>query len=99
VKTPTNSKTGFAGWQKGTTRRFRFSNTSSSEAWALLPAGDSPAWGRLTKSQEQEKIIINRPDRSTYPPDKSVLTSAATPRHRVGLITKVRLLVSPLRQE
>jgi hypothetical protein len=33
----------------------------------------------LTKSQDQENIIINRPGRSTYPQDKSVLTSEATP--------------------
>jgi hypothetical protein len=31
-------------------------------------------------SQEQENIIINRPGRSTYPQEKSVLTSAATPK-------------------
>src|SRR5712664_970016 len=55
--------------------------TSHQNPPELLPAGDSPAWGRLTKSQEQENIIINRPARSTYPRDKSVLTSAATPHH------------------
>src|SRR5579859_6606124 len=33
----------------------------------------------LTKSEDQETIIINRPDRSTYPDRESVLTSGATP--------------------
>jgi hypothetical protein len=47
-------------------------------------AGDCPAWRRLTKSQDQENIIINRPGRSTYPQEKSVLTSAATPHSMVG---------------
>jgi len=32
----------------------------------------------LTKTQEEETIIINRPDRSTYPEEKSVLRSGAT---------------------
>jgi ornithine cyclodeaminase/alanine dehydrogenase-like protein (mu-crystallin family) len=47
-------------------------------------AGDCPAWRRLTKSQDQENIIINRPGRSTYPQEKSVQTSAATPIAAVG---------------
>ena len=34
---------------------------------------------QLTKTEEQETIIINRPGRSTYPEQKSVLTSGATP--------------------
>jgi hypothetical protein len=34
---------------------------------------------RLTKTEEEETIIINRPDRSTYPEQKSVLRSGATP--------------------
>jgi hypothetical protein len=33
----------------------------------------------LTTNKEQETIIINRPDRSTYPGRESVLTSEATP--------------------
>ena len=33
----------------------------------------------LTKTEEKETIIINRPDRSTYPEQKSVLRSGATP--------------------
>ena len=34
----------------------------------------------LTKTQEEETIIINRPDRSTYPEEKSVLRSGVTPQ-------------------
>ena len=34
---------------------------------------------RLTKTVEEETIIINRPDRSTYPEEKSVSRSGATP--------------------
>jgi hypothetical protein len=49
----------------------------------LLP----PLWGgrlhcggrRLTRNEEEERIIINRPDESTYPEEKSVSTSGATP--------------------
>jgi len=33
----------------------------------------------LTKTEEEETIIINRSDRSTYPDEKSVLRSGATP--------------------
>jgi hypothetical protein len=33
----------------------------------------------LTNSKEQETIIINRSGRSTYPEEKSVQTSGATP--------------------
>jgi len=33
----------------------------------------------LTKTEEEGTIIINRPDRSTYPEEKSVLRSGATP--------------------
>jgi hypothetical protein len=57
----------------------------------LLPAtpADCPAWRGLTKSKEEETIIINRPGRSTYPDEKSVLRSGATPlesaRRFIGL--------------
>ena len=34
---------------------------------------------RLTKSEEKETIIINCSDRSTYPEEKSVQRSGATP--------------------
>jgi RHS repeat-associated protein len=47
----------------------------------LLPSApaDCPTCRGLTKSKEEETIIINRPGRSTYPDEKSVLTSEATP--------------------
>src|SRR5579872_1715841 len=47
----------------------------------LLPAAlaDCPTCRELTKSEEEETIIINRPGTSTYPEEKSVLTSGATP--------------------
>jgi uncharacterized protein YdeI (YjbR/CyaY-like superfamily) len=35
----------------------------------------------LTKSEEKDTIIINRSGRSTYPEEKSVQTSGATPVH------------------
>jgi hypothetical protein len=38
----------------------------------------------LTKGKEQETIIINRSGRSTYPEEKSVQTSGATPDMYVG---------------
>src|SRR5579872_1680537 len=57
----------------------------------LLPAAlaDCPTCRELTKSEEEETIIINRPGTSTYPEEKSVLTSGATPvcctrAHRVS---------------
>jgi len=34
----------------------------------------------LTKSEEKDTIIINRSGRSTYPEEKSVQTSGATPQ-------------------
>jgi hypothetical protein len=47
----------------------------------LLPFGHETALRqrRLTKTEEEETIIINRPDRSTYPEEKSVSRSGATP--------------------
>ena len=56
---------------------------------ALLPpaAADRGTRRRLTQSEDEETIIINRPGRSTYPNQKSVLTSGATPhsRREIGL--------------
>jgi len=43
------------------------------------PAGDCAAGRGLTKSEDEETIIINRPGRSTYPEREFVLTSGATP--------------------
>ena len=47
----------------------------------LLPraGADCPARRRLTKTKEEETIIINRSGRSTYPEEKSVSRSGATP--------------------
>lgn len=42
-------------------------------------ASDCAARRRLTKREEKETIIINRSGRSTYPKEKSVQTSGATP--------------------
>lgn len=48
-------------------------------------ASDCAARRPLTKSEEEETIIINRPGRSTYPDEKSVLTSGATPALMLGM--------------
>ncbi len=47
----------------------------------LLPAtpADRGTRRRLTRTKEQETIIINRSGRSTHPEEKSVRTSGATP--------------------
>src|SRR6516225_4820960 len=51
----------------------------------LPPAGaDCPARRRLTKTKEEETIIINRSGRSTYPEEKSVSRSGATPENHVN---------------
>src|ERR1017187_5215009 len=50
----------------------------------LLPASpaDRGSGIRLIKSEDRKKDdIINRPGRSTYPREKSVLTSGATPQY------------------
>jgi hypothetical protein len=57
------------GWRRKRCHRTRTPSFSRK-------AGDCSAWRRLTKSQEQENIISNRPGRSTYPQENSVLTSA-----------------------
>jgi hypothetical protein len=43
----------------------------------------------LTKTEEEETIIIKRPNRSTHPEEKSVLRSGATPEvpHRIDNAT------------
>ena len=55
--------------------------TTNRKAEELLTptASDRGAGRRLTKREDQDTIIINRPDRPTYPDEKSVLTSGATP--------------------
>jgi hypothetical protein len=63
--------------------RVRFFHTEAKkpELELLPPFGRETALrGRpLTKTEEDETIIINRSGRSTYPEQKSVLTSGATP--------------------
>ena len=50
----------------------------------LLPraGADCPARRRLTKTKEEETIIINRSGRPTYPEEKSVSRSGATPKEQ-----------------
>src|SRR6516162_8077179 len=50
----------------------------------LLPraGADCPARRRLTKTKEEGTIIINRSGRSTYPEEKSVSRSGASPFYR-----------------
>jgi hypothetical protein len=45
----------------------------------LTPAASGCAARRRLKSEEKDTIIINRSGRSTYPEEKSVQTSGATP--------------------
>jgi hypothetical protein len=45
----------------------------------------------LTKTEEEESIIINRPDRSTYPEEESVLRSGATPLDEAKEVDRVVL--------
>jgi len=60
-------------------RRSDFSVQIKTPELLPLNAADC-AWSRpLTKSEDEETITINRPGRSTYPEEKSVLTSGATP--------------------
>src|SRR5882762_3712569 len=56
-------------------------------AHLLPPFGreTAPRGRRLTKTEEEETIIIKRPNRSTHPEEKSVLRSGATP---VSLVRK-----------
>jgi hypothetical protein len=56
-------------------------STSKPQPELLSPFGRETALrvGVLTKTDEEETIIINRPGRSTYPDEKSVLRSGATP--------------------
>ena len=48
-------------------------------------ASDRGTQGRLTKTGDEEKIIINRQGRSTYSEENSVLRSGATPLRRAVL--------------
>ena len=58
----------------------------------LTPAASGCTAGRpLTKSEDQDTIIINRSARSTYPTRKSVRRSGATPTFRRGRTFSRRL--------
>jgi hypothetical protein len=46
--------------------------------------------GGLTKTEDEETIIINRSGRSTYPEEKSVLRSGATRDVRIGQLPRPR---------
>src|ERR1700722_13354820 len=54
-------------------------------------AADCAAGLRLNKSDEKDSMITNRPARSTYPKENSVITSGATPP-REGLLHVVFFL-------
>jgi len=72
------------------------------ELQELLPlaGADCPARRRLTKTKEEETIIINRSGRSTYPEEKSVSRSGATPIRELRQLrdenTRLKRLVAEL---
>jgi HTH-like domain len=59
-------------------RRSDFSGQRKNPELLPLNAADCACSRPLTKNEDEETIIINRPGRSTYPEEKSVLTSGAT---------------------
>jgi hypothetical protein len=62
----------------------------------LLPpaTSDCAARRRLTSSKEEETIIINRSGSPTYPEEKSVQTSGATPK--INSLESLRPIDCPL---
>ena len=60
-------------------RRSDFSGQRKKPELLPLNAADCACSRPLTTSEDEETITINRPGRSTYPEEKSVLTSGATP--------------------
>jgi hypothetical protein len=60
-------------------RRSDFSGQRKNPELLPLNAADCGCSRPLTMNQDEETITINRPGRSTYPDEKSVLTSGATP--------------------
>jgi hypothetical protein len=50
----------------------------------------------LTKSEEEETIIINRPDRSTYPEQKSVSRSGANPIYAGASVALAQVTPAPV---
>jgi hypothetical protein len=60
-------------------RRPDFSGQRENPELLPLNAADCACSRLLTKNEDEETITINHPGRSTYPEEKSVLTSGATP--------------------
>jgi hypothetical protein len=60
-------------------RRSDFLGQRESPELLPLDAADRACSNPLTKNEDEETITINLPGRSTYPEQKSVLTSGATP--------------------
>ena len=63
----------------GLLRRSDFSGQRKKAELLPLNAANCACSRPLTKNGDEETITINRPGRSTYPEEKSVLTSGATP--------------------
>ena len=72
-------------------RRSDFSGQRKTLEPLPLNAADCACSRPLTKNEDEETITINRPGRSTYPEEKSVLTSGATPKawREAGYAVKV----------
>src|SRR5271166_2855127 len=60
-------------------RRSDFSGQRKNSELLPLNAADRASSRPLTKIQDKETITIHRPGRSTYPEEKSVLTTGTTP--------------------
>jgi hypothetical protein len=63
----------------GHLRRSNFSGQRKNPELLPLNAADRARSRPLTKIQDKETITIHGPGRSTYPEEKSVLTSGTTP--------------------
>jgi hypothetical protein len=63
-------------------RRSDFSGQRKNPELLPLNAADCACSRPLTKIQDEETITINPTGRSTYPEEKSVLTSGTTPEGR-----------------
>src|SRR5271166_2962727 len=72
-------------------RRSDFSGQRKKPELLPLNAADCACSRPLTTSEDEETITINRPGRSTYPEEKSVLTSGATPEVVIdAIVAEVR---------
>src|SRR5271167_2787072 len=70
-------------------RRSDFSGRRKKPELLPLNAADRASPRPLTKIQDKETITIHRPGRSTYPEEKSVLTSGTTPPIAAPLLVDV----------